>query len=188
MQYRQLLVAGLVTFSGAAFGDAIEQYETVEELIEAHNDYHAENNTFEMLDASIPHYRLSKVMIEGTPDIFNYYENWRAAAYGIYNVFAHTPIESVSVTAVPYQVKNLHNQEEGQLLEDRSIDIEIKREQALDAMASLIDIDSLADVKTQTEYGTQWSENFLGIYYEHESPGLDALINELKPYCTNSCK
>lgn len=185
---KTLSVVGLFALSSVALADLPDQFETVEELMYAHQDYDPSNDTFEMLDADTPHYRLSKIAWKTEPESVTYYENWRAAAYGIYNVFAHTPIESVTVSAIPYQIPSFQRADEGTLLNDREVTIHINREQALDAISSLIDVDSLTDVKTQTEYGFQWSDDYIDVYYEDRSPGLDALISELKPYCVNSCQ
>ena len=185
---KRLSVAGLFALSSVALADLPEQFETVEELMDAHQDYDSSNNSLEILDADKPHYRLSKTVFKNDLNEVVYYENWRAAAYGIYNVFAHTPIESVTVSAIPYQIPGFQRADEGMLLNDREVTIQINREQALDAISSLIDVDALTDVKTQTEYGFQWSDDYIDVYYEDRSPGLDALISELKPYCVNSCQ
>lgn len=73
------------------------------------------------------------------------------------------------------------------MLEDKSVTLEINREEAYDALASLIDIDSLRDVKKAKEYGYQWSDDFNSVYYESEHPGLDELIKELRGYCNDVC-
>lgn len=186
--FKTLSIICFFTLSGFSFAEEPEQYNTVEELMEAHQDYHPSNGTFEMLDANEPSYRLSKIAWKSEPESVTYYENWRAAAYGIYNVFAHTPTESVSVTATPLQIPSINRADEKTLLEDDSITIQINREQALDAISGLIDVDSLNEVKTSTEYGYQWSEDFVSVYYEDRNPGLGALIAELKQYCTNDCE
>lgn len=185
---KTLPMVGLIAFSGWALGDTPEQFDTVEELMYAHQDYDPSNNTLEILDADKPHYRLSKIVLKNDLSEVVYYENWRAAAYGIYNVFAHTPVESVTVSAIPYQIPGFQRADEGNLLEDREVTVHINRDQALDAISSLIDVNSLTDVKAQTEYGFQWSDDYISVYYEDRSPGLDALISELKPYCTNNCQ
>jgi hypothetical protein len=185
---KTLSVAGLFALSSVALADLPEQFETVEELMYAHQDYDPAYNSLEILDADEPHYRLSKIVFKNDLNEVVYYENWRAAAYGIYNVFAHTPIESVTVSAIPYQIPGFQRADEGMLLNDREVTIQINREQALDVISSLIDVDSLTDVKTQTEYGFQWSDDYIDVYYEDRSPGLNALISELKPYCVNNCQ
>ncbi|TDV98039.1 hypothetical protein BDK62_10471 [Halomonas alkaliantarctica] len=181
-----LIVFSAAVFSSAALAELSEQYDTVEELMSAHQDYPPSGDTFEMLDAEKPHYRLSKITVENDLEEVVYYENWRAAVYGVYNVFAHTPIEQVTVTATPLEVENLMNWNQATLLEDKSVTLEINREEAFDILAGLIDIDSLSDVKEATEYGYQWSDDFNRVYYEDEQPGLDALIDRLVYYC-KSC-
>lgn len=181
-------VLSAAAFSSAALAELSEQYDTVEELMSAHQDYPPSGDTFEMLDAGKHHYRLSKITVENDLEEVVYYENWRAAVYGIYNVFAHTPIEQVTVTATPLEVENLMNWDQATLLEEQSVTLEISREDAYDALEGLIDIDSLSDVKEATEYGFQWSDDFNSVYYESEQPGLDALIAKLVQYCVSSCR
>lgn len=185
---KTLIVLSAAFFSSAAMAELSEQYDTVEALMSAHQDYPPSGDTFEMLDADKPHYRLSKITVANDLEEVVYYENWRAAVYGVYNVFAHTSIEEVTVTAIPLEFENLMNRDQSQLLENQSITLQISREEAYDALASLIDIGSLSDVKEVTEYGYQWSDNFNSVYYESQHPGLDALISRLSQYCSNSCE
>ncbi|WP_447042554.1 hypothetical protein [Vreelandella sp. H-I2] len=188
MKVLKVLVAlSAVVFSSGALAELSEQYDTVEELMYAHQDYDSFNNTFEMLDADKPHYRLSKITVTNDLEDVVYYENWRAAIYGVYNVFAHTSIEEVTVTAIPLEFENLMNRDQSKLLENQSITLQISREEAYDALASLIDIGSLSDVKEATEYGYQWSDDFNSVYYESEQPGLDSLISNLLINCRGSC-
>ncbi|MFI0474421.1 hypothetical protein ACGLWX_17055 [Halomonas sp. HMF6819] len=189
MQWKKALVMSAVYLcSGAAIADMPEQYETVEELMEAHQDYTAANHTFHMWFPQYPRFRLSSLTTANEPESVTYYNNWRAAAYGIYDVFAHTSIPRVTVTAVPYREASSEKADDDDFLNDYSILIQIDRDQALDALSGLIDVDSLTAVKTKTEQGWEWSEDFLDVYYEDRSPGLDALIAELKPYCNNACE
>ncbi|MDQ7735738.1 hypothetical protein QT231_23855 [Halomonas sp. SpR1] len=188
-------VKALILLSAAAFSSTAlaelslsEQYDTVEELMYAHQDYDPSNNTFEMLDSDKPHYRLSKLAFASEPESVTYYENWRAAIYGVYNVFAHTSIEKVTVTATPLEIPSFQQRDQTTLLDDESVTLEMNREQAFDVLASLIDIDSLSDVKVSAEYGYQWSEEFITVYYEDRQPGLDALISELNRYCRGKCE
>jgi hypothetical protein len=185
---KALILLSAAAFSSMALAELSEQYDTVEELMYAHQDYDPSNNTFEMLDSDKPHYRLSKLAFASEPESVTYYENWRAAIYGVYNVFAHTPIEQVTVTATPLEIPGFQQRDQTTLLDDESVTLEINREQAFDVLAGLIDIDSLSDVKVSTEYGYQWSEDFITVYYEDRQPGLDALIAELAQYCVDSCR
>ncbi|MGP5308079.1 hypothetical protein [Vreelandella alkaliphila] len=184
---KTLIVLSAAFFSSAAVAELSEQYDTVEALMSAHQDYPPLGDTFEMLDADKPHYRLSKITVANDLEEVVYYENWRAAVYGIYNVFAHTPIEQVTVTATPLEVESLMNRDQARLLDDQSVTLQISREEAYEALASLIDIGSLSDVKEVTEYGYQWSDDFNSVYYESQQPGLDALISELFQYCIDGC-
>lgn len=186
--FKWLGVASLVVFSSLAAAEVSEQYDTASELMEAHQDYHPSNNTFEVIDPDVPHYRLSAIAFKNEPEEVTYYQNWRAAVYGIYSVLAHTPIHEVSVTAIPLQTQGFNSPEEPVLLEDKAVSIEINRDQALDAIGSLIDVESLGEVKVETDYGYQWSDDFIDVYYEDKTPGLGALISELKKYCVNDCQ
>lgn len=186
--FKGLVVLSAVVYSSVALAELSEQYDTVEELMYAHQDYDPFNNTLEILDADQPHYRLSKIVVTNTPEDVTYYENWRAAVYGVYNVFAHTAIEEVTVTAMPLQFESLMDRDSGELLDNQAITLQINREEAYDVLAGLIDINSLSDVKEVTEYGYQWTSDFNSVYYESEQPGLDILISELVQYCVGSCR
>lgn len=101
------IVLSAAFFSCTALAEVNETYDSVEALMSAHQDYDPSNNTLEVLDADKPYYRLSKITVENDLDDVVYYENWRAAVYGVYNVFAHTLIEQVTVTATPLEVESL---------------------------------------------------------------------------------
>lgn len=177
-----------VTLPFGVLAEVTQTYDNVEALMSAQQDYDSSNNTFEMLDVDKPHYRLSKIVFQNDLEEVVYYENWRAAIYGVYNVFAHTPIEHVTVTATPLEAESLMKMGNAQLLEDQSITLSISRDEALTVLSGLIQIDSLSDVKVPAEYGHQWSDDFNSVYFEDQQPGLDQLIADLNVFCRRGCE
>ena len=92
-----MMGVGLLAFAGTAFGDALEQYDSIPEMIHARGDFDESNHTFEMISEEPAAFRLSKPSFSSDSDDVVYYENWRAAIYGVYNTFAHTDLNAVSV-------------------------------------------------------------------------------------------
>ena len=182
-----MMGVGLLAFAGTAFGDALEQYDSIPEMIHARGDFDESNHTFEMISEEPAAFRLSKPSFSSDSDDVVYYENWRAAIYGVYNTFAHTDLNAVSVNAVPLQYESFKNMDSYEFLEDQGITVDITREEALEALKTLSDIDDLAEVKVKTQYGYQWSPAFEGIYYEDRTPGLDEFIREFGDFCEGRC-
>jgi len=185
---KTLVFLTATSFSCTSLAEVNETYDSVEALMSVHQDYDPSNNTLEMLDADKPHYRLSKIVLKNDLEEVVYYENWRAAVYGVYNVFAHTPLDQVTVTATPLQADSLMKMGSTKLLEDQSVTLSISRDEALSVLSDLIQIDSLADVKVPTEYGHQWSDDFNSVYFEDQQPGLDQLIGGLSLFCRRGCE
>jgi hypothetical protein len=191
MKHRQVFLTAIVVsalLGSPAIAQISEQYDSLSELIYEHGDYDEGNGTFELYSEEPLEFRLSKVSIQGEPEQVTYYENWRAAAYGVYNTFAHTDIESLTVTATPLWIEGFMQRDNPRLLEERSITLAMNREQALDALEAAGGPDSLEAVKTKGGFGYQWSPEFLDVYYEDRQPGLDALIQELREYCVGPCE
>lgn len=121
-------------------------------------------------------------------DRLNGYSIWRAALYGVNNVFAQTPLDQVTVTATPLEADSLRNMNQTTLLEDQSVTLEMSREEASDMLSESISIDSLSGAKVVTDYGHRWSGDFNNVYYEDQQPGFDALISGLSQYCNGRCE
>jgi hypothetical protein len=182
-----LLGAALVALPCVSLAEVTEQYDTLGELIYEHGDYDEGNGTFEMYSDEPLEFRLSKPSIQGEPAEVTYYENWRAAIYGVYNTFAHTPAEALTVTAMPLWFEGFMQRDNSRLMEEHAITLQVSRAEALQALEAASGIDSLAATKELTEYGYQWSPAFLDVYYEDRVPGIDALIQELRQYCLQPC-
>lgn len=179
---RLLMTLALLGFSTISFAEVLEQYDSIPEMIHARGDFDESNHTFEMLSDDPVAFRLSKPSFVSDLDEVIYYENWRAAIYGVYNTFAHTSLDSVTVTAEPIQYESLKNIDNFELLDDKAITLSLTRDEALEALKSVIDIDSFDDIKQKTRFGYSWSPEFESVYYEDRDPGIDALISELSDY------
>ncbi|WP_306169274.1 hypothetical protein [Halomonas sp. MMSF_3323] len=186
---KQLLTAlALMGLSTASFAEALEQYDSVTEMIHARGDFDESNHSFEMLSDDPVAFRLSKPSFASDSDEVVYYENWRAAIYGVYNTFAHTSLNSVTVTAEPLQYESFQNMENFKFLEDKAVTLSLTREEALEALQSLIDVDSFDDIKTKTSYGYSWSPEFENVYYEDRDPGIDSFTSSMLGFCTGFCR
>lgn len=172
----------------ASVAEVTEQYDSLEKLIYEQGDYDEGNGTFELYSDDPLAFRLSKPSIQGEPDEVTYYENWRAAIYGVYNTFAHTTLDTLTVTAMPLWFESFMKRDNSRLMDEHAITLQMDRDDALAALRAVTEMESLSDTKELTDYGYQWSPAFLDVYYEDRQPGLDAFIQELREYCVEPCE
>ncbi|SEG14583.1 hypothetical protein [Billgrantia desiderata] len=185
---RILMSVALTGLPFAVMAEITEQYDSLSELIHEHGDYDEGNGTFELYSEDPLAFRLSKPAIQGEPAEVTYYENWRAAIYGVYNTFAHTSLDAVTMTAMPLWFESFTKRDSSRLMDEHAIMLEMGRDDALDALRAVTGMETLADIKMMTDFGYQWSPAFLDIYYEDRDPGLDAFIQELRLYCVEICE
>lgn len=185
---RVVFSMALMGLSFASVAEVTEQYDSLEKLIYEHGDYDEGNDTFELYSDDPLAFRLSKPSIQGEPDEVTYYENWRAAIYGVYNTFAHTSLEAVQVTAMPLWFEGFMQRDNPRLMDEQAVTLEMDRDDALAVLRAVTSLESLSDTKELTDYGYQWSPEFLDVYYEDRQPGLDAFIQHLKKYCVEPCE
>ncbi|MEQ4541157.1 MAG: hypothetical protein ABN479_19690 [Billgrantia sp.] len=185
---RFIIALGILGLAVPALAEITEQYDSLEELILEHGDYDEGSGTFELYSEEPLSFRLSRISLKGEPHEVTYYENWRAAIYGVYNTFAHTSSGSVKVTAMPQWIEGFMKRDTARLMEEHAITLEMDRDDALAALQAAAGIQSLSVTKVMTDFGYQWSPEFLDVYFEDRNPGLDAFIQELRGYCVEPCE
>ncbi|SPJ35233.1 hypothetical protein [Kushneria phyllosphaerae] len=170
--------------SAAATNDGPKQFDDVIAMAEDFNDYPPEFNEFSVVDSDPLHIQLLPTVVEGDLNEVVHDTNWRAALYGAYNTFIHTDADHVIVDAIPRQYASLMDRDSPELLDDQKITLNLSRDEALEVVQSLIDVDSLEGLKARDPewdfYG--WTEDWNSIYYTEGDPGLDAFIDALEPY------
>lgn len=157
---RILMIAALTGLPYTAMAEITEQYDSLNELIHEHGDYEEGNGTFELYSEEPLSFRLSKISTQWEPEQVTYYENWRAAIYGIYNTFSHTGVDELAVEAVPLSIPGFNRWGEAELIGDRSVAIFLSRYQALKSIRKVVDVAGYHDIKVSSDYRYQWGENF----------------------------
>lgn len=162
----------------SAYATEIEKFDTVSEMIEAFSDYNADDGSFLTLSEDPLHIRLTKIIVDGHSEKVIRSELKRAVLYGVYQTFIHTDEPEIAVTAQPMLTTfNPHSQK---LLDKPAYQVKVTREQALAAVQKFLNVQKLSELKTQSKYGSMWSDDFNKIYYEDQKPGLNAFYAELE--------
>jgi len=147
-----------------------QHFATVEELVEDFADFSEENGTFKVLSSQPLHIQMAaQVVANDLPETVQT-EVQRAALYGIYRTLIHTDAPSVHVTAVPMVVTL--NPYSSRFLDSPKVDLEVTREQALQAAKKHAGADTLDElVAPDASMGIQldsWSKAFEPFYYRIE--------------------
>lgn len=147
-----------------------QRFATVEELIEDFADFSDENGTFKVLSSQPLHIRMAAQVVENDLPETVQTEVQRAALYGIYRTLIHTEAPSVHVTAVPMVVTL--NPYSARFMDSPKVDLEVTREQALQAAKQHVGADALDElVAPDASMGIQldsWSKAFEPFYYRFE--------------------
>lgn len=147
-----------------------QHFATVEELVEDFADFSEENGTFKVLSSQPLHIQMAaQVVANDLPETVQT-EVQRAALYGVYRTLIHTDAPSVHVTAVPMVVTL--NPYSARFMDSPKVDLEVTREQALQAAKQHVGADTLDElVAPDASMGIQldsWSKAFEPFYYRIE--------------------
>lgn len=165
-----------------AFAESETKFKSVPEMIEDFGDYSKDNSTFEIISEHPLHIRLSPIVFGA--EIPRVKKNLvkMAMVYGIYRSFIHTPIEKITVTAVPRKIYNIREPDKGELVPDEKVTLTKTREQALKVLQHFFPGKTFTDlVEVDKDVGSdQQSDLFSRIYYPDQGePGLEAFFEEL---------
>lgn len=156
------------------------KFATVTEMIDDKGDFSDENGTFKLISTEPLHIQLATQVVANDLDEVKLAEVRRVALYGVYRTLIHTDAPSVHVSALPMEVTL--NPYSARYLDAPKVEITVTRDQALQAVAGLIDVSSLEDlVSPNTDLGIQidaWSKPFEALYFKPE--GQQALVSALQ--------
>lgn len=167
-----------------------KSFSTVKEMIEEFHDFSIEKGTFKILKENPLHVQLSPRFLGSPqypdsaddPEIIET-EVKEAIVYGIYQSFIHTPIQEITVTAIP-QVFNI-NTKKTKYLKKYKKTISITRQEALILVQKYLKVSAFSDLKTDKQVGEllihdQWSDDFFRVYHNHiGEPSLNLFFEEL---------
>jgi|GEM_PF-431676 len=155
------------------------KFATVTEMIEDKADFSEENGTFKVISNEPLHIQLATEVVANDLEEVKLAEVQRVALYGVYRTLIHTDAPSVHVSALPMEVTL--NPYSARYLDAPKVEIIVTRDEALQAVAGLIDVSSLEGLVTpKADLGIQidaWSKPFQALYFKPE--GQQALIAAL---------
>ncbi|MDR8014087.1 hypothetical protein [Ectopseudomonas guguanensis] len=156
------------------------KFATVTEMIDDKADFSEENGTFKVISSEPLHIQLATQVVANDLDEVKLAEVRRVALYGVYRTLIHTDAPSVRVSALPMEVTL--NPYTARYLDSPKVEIAVTRDEALQAVAGLIEVDTLEDLVTpNTDLGIQidaWSKPFEPLYFKPE--GQQALLAALQ--------
>lgn len=156
------------------------KFATVTEMIDDKGDFSDENGTFKLISDEPLHIQLATEVVANDLDEVKLAEVRRVALYGVYRTLIHTDAPSVRVSALPMEVTL--NPYTARYLDSPKVEIAVTRDEALRAVAGLIEVDALEGLVTpNADLGIQidsWSKPFEALYFKPE--GQQALIAALQ--------
>lgn len=156
------------------------KFATVMEMIDDRADFSEENGTFKVISTEPLHIQLATEVVANDLDEVKLAEVRRVALYGVYRTLIHTDAPSVRVSALPMEVTL--NPYTARYLDSPKVEIAVTRDEALRAVAGLIEVDALEGLVTpNADLGIQidsWSKPFEALYFKPE--GQQALIAALQ--------
>lgn len=160
-------------------------FPSVEAMIEEFNDYSASNGTFKILATDPLHIQFSPQITQAhyhnPEDIED--EVRRALVYGFYRAFIHTPVNQITVTAVPREI-NVKTRKT-RYVSGYKRTIGKTRAEALALAKKYLRISSFSDLVTETKvadmvFPNHWSKDFDRLYYNEQGyPGIRHFVGEL---------
>lgn len=155
------------------------KFATVTEMIDDKGDFSDENGTFKVISNEPLHIQLATEVVANDLDEVKLAEVRRVALYGVYRTLIHTDAPSVRVSALPMELTL--NPYTARYLDSPKVEIAVTRDEALQAVAGLIEVDAFEDLVTpNTDLGVQidaWSKPFEALYFKPE--GQEKLIGRL---------
>ncbi|MDU9408243.1 hypothetical protein RTH74_11600 [Pseudomonas sp. zfem001] len=156
------------------------KFATVTEMIDDKADFSEENGTFKVISTEPLHIQLATQVVANDLDEVKLAEVRRVALYGVYRTLIHTDAPSVHVSALPMEVTL--NPYSARYIDGQKVEIAVTRDEALRAVAGLIEVETLEDLVTpNATHGIQmdsWSKAFEPFYFKPE--GQQALVSALQ--------
>ncbi|AVO55758.1 hypothetical protein C7A17_24395 [Ectopseudomonas mendocina] len=156
------------------------KFASVTQMIDDKADFSEENGTFKVITSEPLHIQMATQVVANDLDEVKLAEVRRVALYGVYRTLIHTDAPSVHVSALPMEVTL--NPYSARYLDAPKVEITVTRDEALQAVAGLIDVSSLDDLVTpNADLGIQfdkWSKPFEALYFKPE--GQKALVAALQ--------
>lgn len=163
--------------------DFPSSFPTVKEMIEQLSDYHEEKGTFKVIKEKPLHIQLSPIFYEGQTKEQVIGDVHRSLIYGIYRSFIFTPVNKITVTAIP---KEFNRSNTLKYMNEYKVSVSVARKDALDLAKKYLKVSSFSELVTPKKiqdiiYPYGFSSSFDEIYHNdpHAVVSRDRFINEL---------
>jgi hypothetical protein len=173
----------LLVFPTLAYSAPPSKFGSVPEMIKGLKDYSTGNGTFKVLTKDPLHIQLSPIVVPGDfPEVVEAQVK-RALIYGIYRSFVHTPVNRITVTAIPLE-RNPRT-EGTRYLSAYKRTVTKTRSQALELVRHHLRVATFDALVTDERIGQfvvpdQWTRAFNRLYYQDQgAPGLTQFFSEL---------
>lgn len=191
-----LLSAALISLGGCGEGDRPSNsaaqptasqaaslsplhFADVPAMIEDFGDYSAETGTFKLVSDSPLEIQIATLVAAGDLPENVQRELRRAALYGVYRTFVHTDAGAVKVKVVPNVMTSAT---ERSIQDTPSLEVTVTREQALQAVQSLVPAESFSDLVLPEQAGKiqldNWAQSFEPLYFKDD--GQESLLKAIQ--------
>lgn len=190
MNYQRRLAAvlffwlPLLIVPALSYGASPSKFSSVQAMIKNFKDYSQENGTFKVLARQPLHIQVSPIVVPGDfPDVIDAQVK-RATIYGVYRSFVHTPVDRITVTAIPLE-RNPRTDSTRYLTAYKRT-VTKTRSQALELVRRHLRVATFDALVTEERIGQhvipdQWTRAFNRLYYQDQgAPGLTRFFSELE--------
>ncbi|HEY3567527.1 MAG TPA: hypothetical protein VGP73_06305 [Thermoanaerobaculia bacterium] len=184
LRMRSLLCASLLFVALPSHGAKPSKFSSVPTMMSSLNDYTQENGTFKTLRRDPLHIQVSPMVFPGDfPDVIDA-EVKRAVIYGIYRSFIHTPVDKITVTAIPKELNP--RTKSSRYLGAYKRTVTKTRREALDLIRRYLHVSTFDALVEDQHIGGSvvsdvWTKAFNRLYYEDQGPpGLMTFYSELE--------
>lgn len=167
-----------------SYGAPPSKFSSVQAMVKDFKDYNQENGTFKVLTREPLHIQLSPIVVPGDfPDVIDAQVK-RAVIYGIYRSFVHTPVNRITVTAIPLE-RNPRT-DSTRYLNAYKRTVTKTRSQALELVRRHLRVTTFDALVGEERIGQvvvpdQWTKAFNRLYYQDQgAPGLTRFFSELE--------
>lgn len=158
----------------------LDKFATVQEMIADYNDFHPENNSYELISEKPLHIRLSAVVSKDAHPESVQADLKRAMIYGIYKSFIHTDINEITVTVNPVVIQSW-NPYRAELRSTQSTTLKKNRQQALADVQHFLPVANLTELLGGKEL--TWTKEFNQLQFTDQG-GVG--LNNFYSYITHS--
>jgi len=154
----------------------LPKYSSIEQMFNDANDFNVEQGTLKVIEKDPPKIQVSQMVFDGDSNDIIKEQVKRDIVYVVFQTFASTKFNSLTVTSVPLKMKDFQNRE-GYLENFRST-IKVSRDKAKAILIKFLNTDSFESLYTASNGSQIWlpNESFELLRFKH----LQQVYSELE--------